>query len=197
MTRCDLIATLLPRVADGDAGPAEAVRVARHIEACTCCGILLARERRLSETIETMRDFEVGELFTAEVMGQLPAKFHRRRRDRRGLRLAVVGAAVALAATLASATRQAWDAGIPSAVPPSLPADIADPAAGSVIVFAQMVLVALQSVVETPLVAAAPGTTPLLILIVAFSILAAAAFGSTLVAFYFLRTPRTERSSLF
>ncbi len=192
MTRCDLIAPLLPRVADGDAAPAETVRVARHIEACTCCGILLARERRLSETIETIRNFEVGELFTRAVMDRLPTKLQKRRRDHRGLRLAGIGGAIALAAVLSRATRFGWDAGIPSAAPPSLPADIADPAAGSLIALAQMVLMALQSVVEEPLVASVAGGTWLLTLIVACSILAATAFGSTLLAFYFLRSPTPE-----
>lgn len=189
MIRCDLIAPLLPHVADGNAELAEAACVARHIEVCTCCGIRLARERRLSEAIGTIRDVEVDELFTATVMSRLPAKFHKRTRDRRGLRLAIIGSLIALAAALGSASRQGWDAGIPSAAPPSLPADIAEPAVGSLISFAQMVLMTLQSVVEAPLVGAALGATPLLILIAALSILAATLFGSTLVAFYFLRTP--------
>ncbi len=189
MTRCDLIAPLLPRVADGDAEPAEAVRVTRHVEVCTCCGILLARERRLSEAIETIRDIEVDELFTATVMNRLPARFDKRTRDRRGLKLAIVTGLIALGAALGSAPRQGWDTGIPSAVSPSLPADIADPAAGSLISFAQMVLMALQTVVEAPLVATALGAAPLLILIATLSILAVTAFGSTLVALYFLRTP--------
>ena len=153
MTRCDLIAPLLPRVADGDAEPVEAACVARHIEVCTCCGILLARERRLSEVIETIRDVEVDELFTATVMNRLPARFHKRTRDRRGLKLAIVTGVIALAAALGSAPRQGWNAGIPSAAPPSLPADIAEPTAGSLISFAQMVLMTLQTVVEAPLVA--------------------------------------------
>ncbi len=187
MSACNLIAPLLPRVADGDAEPAEAARVARHVDACTCCGILLARERRLSEAIAALRDVEVDEAFSATVMDLLPAKFPRRRRDRRGLRLAVGGGLVALATALASTSLQVWDAGIPSAAPPSLPADIADPAAGSMIALAQSVLMALQSVAETPLVAAAPVATLLLILIAACSILAVTAFGSTLVALYFLR----------
>jgi anti-sigma factor RsiW len=192
MTRCDLIAPLLPRVADGDAEPAETVCVARHIETCTCCGILLARERRLSETIETMRNIEVGDLFTRAVMDRLPAKLQKRKRDRRGLRLAGISGAIALATVLASATRSGWNAGIPSAAPPSLPADIADPAAGSMIALAQMVLMALQSVVEAPLVASVAGGTWLLILIVVCSTLAATAFGSTLLAVYFLRSPTPE-----
>ncbi len=190
MTRCDLIAPLLPRVADGDAEPAEAACVARHVEVCTHCGILLARERRLSEAIETIRDVEVDELFTATVMNRLPARFDKRTRDRRGLKLAIVTGVIALAAALGSAPRQGWDAGIPSAAPPSLPADIAEPTAGSLISFAQMVLMTLQTIVDAPLVATALSATPLLILIVACSILAATAFGSTLVAFYFLRPPR-------
>jgi hypothetical protein len=189
MTRCDLIVPLLPRVADGDAEHAEAACVARHVEVCTCCGILLARERRLSEAIETIRDVEVDEWFTAAVMSRLPARLYKRARDRRGLKLAIVGGVIAFAAVLGNAPRHGWDAGIPSAAPPSFPADIADPAAGSLISFAQMVLMALQTVVEAPLVATALGATPPLILIAALSTLAATAFGSTLVALYFLRTP--------
>ena len=189
MIHCDLIAPLLPHVADGNAEPAEAACVARHVEVCTCCGILLARERRLSEAIETIRDVEVDELFTATVMNRLPAKFHKRARDRRGLKLAAVTGLIVLAAALGSTPRQGWNAGIPSAAPPSLPADIAEPTAGSLISFAKMVLMTLQTVVEAPLVATALSSTPLLILIAALSILAATAFGSTLVAFYFLRTP--------
>ena len=189
MIHCDLIAPLLPHVADGNAEPPEAACVARHVEVCTCCGILLARERRLSEAIETIRDVEVDELFTAAVMNRLPARFDKRTRDRRGLKLAIVTALIALGVALGSAPRQGWDTGIPSAVSPSLPADIADPAAGSLISFAQMVLMALQTVVEAPLMATALGAAPLLILIATLSILAVTAFGSTLVALYFLKTP--------
>jgi len=189
MTGCEAITPLLPRVADGDAEPAEAAGVGRHVETCTCCGILLARERRLSEAIGELRDIEVDELFTAAVMDRLPAEFHKRWRDRRGLRLAVLGGLVACLAAGAAASRQGWYAGIPSAAPPSLPADVAEPAAGGMIAFAQMVLMALQSIVEAPLVAAAPAFAPLLILVAAGSLVAATAFGSMLVAFYFLRTP--------
>jgi len=192
MTRCDLITALLPAVAEGDAEPVETVCVARHIETCTRCGILLARERRLSEAIEAIRDIEVGDLFTTAVMGRLPATFQKRKRDRRGLRLAVVGGLTALAVALAGASRMGWEAGLPSAAPPSLPADIAEPAAGSMIALAQMVLMALQSIVEAPLVAAAPGAMLLTILIAACSVLAVAAFGSTLVACYFVRTQATK-----
>jgi len=192
MIRCDLIAPLLPRVADGDAEPLEAACVARHIEGCSYCGIRLARERRLGMAIETIRDVEVNELFTASVMRRLPAKFPRRRRDRRGLRLAVIGGWVALTAALGGASQMGWEVGIPSAAPPSLPPDVVEPAAGSLISFAQMALLALQSVAEAPLIGSAPGLTALAVLVALCSVLAATAFGSTIVAYYALGTTEPE-----
>jgi anti-sigma factor RsiW len=102
MTSCDHIAPLLARVADGDAAPSESARVAGHLETCSCCGILLARERRLSEAIETMRDVEVGTDFCDSVMHLLPARFHKRKRDRRGLRLASIVGLFALATAFGS-----------------------------------------------------------------------------------------------
>ena len=160
-----------------------------NIEVCTCCRILLSREQRLSEAIETIRNVEVDEWFTATVMNRLPARLHKRTRDRRGLKLAIVGGVIALAVSLGNAPLQGWDTGIPSAVAPSFPADIADPAVGSLISFAQMILMALQTVIDAPLVATAVGATPLLFLFAALSFLAAAVFGSTLVALYFLGVP--------
>jgi len=192
MIRCDLIAPLLPRVADGDAEPLEAACVARHIEGCSCCGIRLARERRLGLALETIRDVEVNELFTASVMRRLPAKFPRRRRDRRGLRLAVIGGWVALTAALGGASQMGWEVGIPSAARPSLPPDVVEPAAGGLISFAEMVLLALQSVAEAPLIGSAPGLTALVVLVALCSVLAATAFGSTIVAYYALGTTEPE-----
>jgi len=49
---CEAIRPLLPRVADGEASPAEAMETACHLSDCTACRILLARERRLAEMLE-------------------------------------------------------------------------------------------------------------------------------------------------
>jgi len=187
MTTCDHVAPLLAAVADGDAAPGESARVARHIETCTCCAILLARERRLSEAIEALCDVEIDPALCDTVMALLPAKLPRRQRDRRGLRLASIAGLVALATTLTSGSWRGWGGGIPSGAAPSLPADIADPAAGSILAFAQMIWMALQSAVQAPLLASASVPTLLWVLIAVGSLLAATAFGSTLVAVYFLR----------
>ncbi|NIM00801.1 MAG: hypothetical protein GTN89_07790 [Acidobacteria bacterium] len=196
MTRCELIAPLLPRVADGDAEPLEVACVMRHAEACTRCGILLARERRLSAAIGELRDIEVDQCFTSRVMRRLPTNTSRRKRDRRGLRLAVFGGLVALATAAAGVTRPGWGAELPAAAPPALPADITEPAAGSMLVLARMVLMALRSVVEAPLPAVAPAIAGGLMLAAAMALLLATALGSTLVAVYVLRRPSTALQSV-
>jgi len=72
--RCDTIRPLLPRVADGEAGPAEAIQVGRHLPDCTACRILLARERRLASMLEEELEdsLPVGEDFLQGVMATLP-----------------------------------------------------------------------------------------------------------------------------
>jgi anti-sigma factor RsiW len=192
MTRCELIAPLLPRVADGDAEPLEAACVARHVETCSCCGILLARERRLSAVIGELRDIEVDRRFTAEVMNGVPVELPKRKRDRRGLRLAVFGGLIALAAAAAGGSRYGWSAEIPAAVPPSLPADIADPAASGLFAVAQTVLMALRSIVEAPPPVGAPAVVGGALLIATMAALAVTALGSTLVAVYVLGQSPTE-----
>jgi hypothetical protein len=101
---CSPVRPLLPRIADGEASPAEAMRVARHLPDCTACRILLARERRLASMLEEeLEDWLlVGEEFVREVMTNLPQEPPPRPRTgtkRRTLKLAgLVGFLVGLPA---------------------------------------------------------------------------------------------------
>ena len=73
MDACEPIRPSLYRIIDGEADPAEAMCVARHISSCTACRILLARKRRLSEMLENdLEDLPVGEEFVHVVMSTLP-----------------------------------------------------------------------------------------------------------------------------
>ncbi len=128
-------------------------------------------------------------------MDRVPFKLPKRKRDRRGLRLAVFGGLIGLATAAAGVSRYGWGAELPSAAAPSLPADIAEPAAGSMFALAQVVLMALRSMVETPLPAAAPAVAGGLLLLAAMALLALTAFGSTLVAVYVLKEPRAEEAT--
>ena len=91
---CEAIRPLLPRIADGEGTPDEAMCTARHLSDCTACRILLARERRLAEMLE--EDLEdvlsVGDDFLRSVMDNLPQepppRPRRRRDERRSLKLA-------------------------------------------------------------------------------------------------------------
>jgi len=103
---------LLVRSADSDLRPDEALRLARHLEGCTACRILLARERRLAQALDGLEDVvDVGATFLEAVMASLPARnvpapsAERRRRGLRGLRgfkLAGMAAVTALGAGLAA-----------------------------------------------------------------------------------------------
>ena len=90
---CNAARPLLPRIADGDASPAEAIQIARHLHDCTACRILLAREERLAAILE--EEFEdhllVGEDFLRDVMANLPKEpppRPRAKKTRRNLKLA-------------------------------------------------------------------------------------------------------------
>jgi len=88
---CEHFRSLLSRFAEGEAGPAEALGIARHIAACTACKIVLARERRLHEALEELGDpVSVDDEFSRLVMAALPAGPPPAARNprRRGLRLA-------------------------------------------------------------------------------------------------------------
>lgn len=102
MSACEQLRAALLRAVDGDASPEEALAVGKHLTDCTVCRIVLARERRLAVAIDGLEDpIDVDDSFLRTVMATLPAEPPRRRRERRGLRLAgFVGAAVALSAAL-------------------------------------------------------------------------------------------------
>jgi hypothetical protein len=181
MTRCETMARLLPDVADDAASPAEFSAVTLHVRDCTHCRIQLARERRLSRAIADMREIEVDELFTAAVLERIPARVPKRRRDRRGLKLAIVGAIVAVGLGLA-APRELWGPGLPFPAAPALTTDVADPAVRGLAALAQTVMVALQTLFEGPLILGTVGAMPLpLLLVVALVAVAGLAFGSTLL----------------
>jgi hypothetical protein len=84
-TACANVRPLLPRIADGEASPAEAMLVARHLQDCTACRILLARERRLATILEEELEDRVlvGEDFLQDVMANLPKEPPPRPRTRR------------------------------------------------------------------------------------------------------------------
>ena len=181
MTRCETMAVLLPDVADGDASPSESAAVGLHVRDCTHCRIQLARERRLSQAIREMREIEVDGLFTTAVLDRVPATVEERRRDRRGLKLAVVGAMAAVGLGLAT-PRFLWGTGLQAPAPPAFATDIADPAAGGLAALAQTVLMAVQAFFEAPMIASTLAAVPLPLLFAAALLLAAGmAFGSTLL----------------
>jgi hypothetical protein len=90
---CNAVRPLLPRIADGEASPAEAMLCARHLSDCTACRILMARERRLAAILEEELEdcLLVGEDFVRDVMANLPKEPPPRpkaKKARRNLRLA-------------------------------------------------------------------------------------------------------------
>jgi anti-sigma factor RsiW len=192
MNRCETIAPLLADFADGAAAPGEAAVVERHARRCTHCRIQLARERRLSQAISQMRDIDVDRLFTQAVLRRIPASLPKRRRDRRGLKLAVLTWFLAPALVL-GAPRGSWCNGLPSPSSPALSAEILDPGAGALVALAQTVLTALQTFSEAPAVAATLGFFPaLLLLAVALVLLACLAFSSTLLVILVGAYPRSK-----
>lgn len=110
MSRCRRDPSLVLRSVEGDLTPAEALRLARHVEACTACRIVLAREARLARMLDELHDpVEVDETFFQAVMASLPdrpalpsAEAAARARRRRGLKLAGLTSLTALAFGLAS-----------------------------------------------------------------------------------------------
>ena len=72
---CAALHPLVLRVAEGEATPSEALRVAAHLPECTSCHILLARERRLHDLLDGIADpLLVSEEFLDEVMRSVPAE---------------------------------------------------------------------------------------------------------------------------
>jgi anti-sigma factor RsiW len=120
---CRRIGPLLVRSVDADLGPEEALRLARHLDRCTACRILLARERRLAEALDGLEDaLDVDPSFFEAVMASLPDRPARAAspdrastRFRRGLKLAGMASITALGA------------GVAARVLPSLRFDLAAP----------------------------------------------------------------------
>ena len=102
MSACRRAHPLIVRSVEGELAPQDALRLARHVEACTACRILLARERRLAQVLDGLDDvFAVDASFFDAAMASLPdrpqpaeATASLRDRLRRGLRLAGLAAAV-------------------------------------------------------------------------------------------------------
>lgn len=105
MKSCRKLQALFARVAEGEAGPEEALRVARHLSECTTCKIVLAREKRLAEMLCHLDDpltVEAG--FIDRVMAALPAGPPPARSPRRRM-LKLAGFAGAALALIPSAIR--------------------------------------------------------------------------------------------
>ena len=110
MSACRRARPLIVRSVEGELAPQAALRLARHVEACTACRILLARERRLAQVLDGLDDVvPVDASFFDSVMASLPdrpqpaeAAVSRRERLRRGLRLAGLAAAVVAGGGLAA-----------------------------------------------------------------------------------------------
>ncbi|HEX6853571.1 MAG TPA: zf-HC2 domain-containing protein [Candidatus Polarisedimenticolaceae bacterium] len=73
MSACQRLRPALLRVADGEADPAEALRVARHVASCTSCRIVAHRERRLRAAFEGLEDGPTDSAFLDRVMEALPS----------------------------------------------------------------------------------------------------------------------------
>jgi len=142
---CNAARPLLPRIADGDASPAEAMQIARHLHDCTTCRILLAREERLAAILE--EEFEdhllVGEDFLHDVMANLPKEpppRPRAKKTRRNLKLA--GSAGMLLALAAMGLRRADLATthLPTLALPRLDATVGDGGLESVLGLSRVLL---------------------------------------------------------
>jgi len=93
VNECASIRPGLSRYAEGEASPAEALEIGRHLARCTPCRILLCRERRLVELLARLPDpLAVGDELLEGLRRKLPAPLPARRRAvaRRGLRPLVV-----------------------------------------------------------------------------------------------------------
>jgi len=107
MADCAQIRPLLYQYLEREAGPAEAMNVARHLSDCTACKILMARKRRLARMLEEgLEDsIPVGDEFVHSLMATLPdgpPPRTRKSKGNRGLKLAAwVGVLVALGQTAA------------------------------------------------------------------------------------------------
>lgn len=103
---CKRVRPWIPRYVEGELQPEETLELARHVDRCTPCRIVLARERRLGEILNGIEDpLEVDASFLEGVMAALPERTvrraiepSRRGRWRRGLKLAGMSAVAVLGA---------------------------------------------------------------------------------------------------
>ena len=105
MSRCRGHRDLIVSSLEGEIAPADALRLARHLDGCTACRILLARESRLAGMLAGLGDpVEVDERVFEAVMAALPdrAPWPSRlaRSARRGLKLAGSASVVVLGTAL-------------------------------------------------------------------------------------------------
>jgi predicted anti-sigma-YlaC factor YlaD len=90
MASCRRIRPLLRRAVEGETGPDESLRIARHLSGCTGCRIVIARERRLAKLLDCLEDpLHVGDGFVRDVMSAIPDTPPAADR-RRGLKLASI-----------------------------------------------------------------------------------------------------------
>lgn len=110
MTRCRRMRSSIVRSVEGDLDPLGALRLADHVEECTSCRIVLARETRLAAMLDDLDDaVTVDESFFDAVMASLPERTAasslpnaRRAGWRRGLKLASFAFVASLGASLAA-----------------------------------------------------------------------------------------------
>lgn len=113
-TPCAALRPALLRLADGDGTPEDGLLAARHMEGCTACRIVLARERRIAAIVADLPEpIDVDENFVDHVMARIPmpeplskrAALARvaKRAARNGLKLATVFAGPATALVAARA----------------------------------------------------------------------------------------------
>lgn len=121
MSRCRAYRASIVASLEGELAPADALRLARHLDRCTACRIRMAREARLATMLGDLDDpVDVDERFFHGVMASLPERAPQagsvRARWRRGLKLAGTAGIVAVGA------------GLLTRIVPSLRFDVAAPA---------------------------------------------------------------------
>jgi anti-sigma factor RsiW len=149
MPSCETIRPLLFKVTEREISPKDAMRVARHLDGCTACKILLARERRLAKMLEVdLQDIPVGEDFFQSVLASLPKDPPpapaRKKMNRHGIKLA--GFAGLIGGGTLFAARGSWLEGGPGLLT-ALPSTDFETATGGLeglFDIARLVLVALK-----------------------------------------------------
>jgi len=149
--RCERVRPSLYRFAEGEAGPAESLVVARHLPDCTACRILLARERRLQEMLDDLADpLPLDERFLSEVMSAISSRPQPRRKPRRlalAVKLAIVLAVLALGTAVASRVAPTFVSSVTASLVPPLDPDAAGGPYGPTAGLARLLMVVLDRMV--------------------------------------------------